>query len=110
MVFTFLTNNVWINDGLYEKLYFLSYIDLLETSMYLSEDIDAYFRYIASKKKSMFFSKWTPPVCGNRFIRIFCSFGLRIPTPKFVFFKLSCISVYLHICSKMCIKADGHEQ
>ena len=25
-----------------------------------SEDIDAHFRYIASKKKSMFFSKWTP--------------------------------------------------
>ena len=25
-----------------------------------SEDIDAHFRYIASRKTSMFFSKWTP--------------------------------------------------
>ena len=26
-----------------------------------SEEIVAYFRYIALKKTSMFFSKWTPP-------------------------------------------------
>ena len=38
-------------------------LDFQKTSMSLtdtSEDIDAHFRYIASKKTSMFFSKWTP--------------------------------------------------
>ena len=43
-------------------------LDFQKTSMFLtdiSEDIDAHFRYITSKKKSIFFfSNWTP-LCAS---------------------------------------------